>query len=594
MTTKDLASRIRDIPDFPKPGILFKDITTLLKDGESFKAAGDGLLERIGKRDIDVVVGMESRGFIFGAPIAYNLGVGFVPVRKLGKLPADVVSVEYDLEYGSATLEMHKDAIKPGAKVLIVDDLLATGGTVAGTIELVKQLKGEIVALAFLIELAALKGRDKLQGYEVVTLIQAREGCPRLRLWMRDRRRPAWSFPLRRRTDDRGSATARDQARRSTVCRERARLLRARPAHVRLRACGHRRGGDREGALVDRDARRRGGRVRARRRGAPVPAVLRERRERGAGLDLSRRHPRTANRRGDAAARPARGGERVPLRARREDAPHGRVGRDVPTAPHPWRPASWAGAARRRDRSLRPCLAHLLHRGTTRARDLLRRVHRDDARVRRRHARPLAPFEHRSGRERSHAHRIPRPRHGDVGDVRGDRGRARAAPRRRAQRAAGQHPGDRRLRPPRLPRSRTVHRRPGGASLGLGSDPGEDEVTTSTAPHHDVVDIGLADVGARRVEWAGREMPVLAGIRKRLAKERPFAGLRIAACLHVTTETANLAIALRDAGASVALCASNPLSTQDDAAAALVAIEGIAVFARKGEDRDTYFRHINV
>jgi adenosylhomocysteinase len=118
-------------------------------------------------------------------------------------------------------------------------------------------------------------------------------------------------------------------------------------------------------------------------------------------------------------------------------------------------------------------------------------------------------------------------------------------------------------------------------------------VTTTTTPRHDVVDIGLADVGSRRVEWAGREMPVLAGIRARLAKERPFAGLRIAACLHVTTETANLAIALRDAGASVALCASNPLSTQDDAAAALVANEGIAVYARKGEDRDTYFSHIN-
>jgi len=173
VTTKDLATRIRDIPDFPKPGILFKDITTLLKDGDSFKAAVDGLLERIGKREIDVVVGMESRGFIFGAPIAYKLGVGFVPVRKLGKLPADVVSVEYDLEYGSATLEMHKDALKPGAKVLIVDDLLATGGTVAGTIELVKQLKGESVALAFLIELVALKGGDKLAGYGIVTLIQA-------------------------------------------------------------------------------------------------------------------------------------------------------------------------------------------------------------------------------------------------------------------------------------------------------------------------------------------------------------------------------------------------------------------------------------
>ncbi len=118
-------------------------------------------------------------------------------------------------------------------------------------------------------------------------------------------------------------------------------------------------------------------------------------------------------------------------------------------------------------------------------------------------------------------------------------------------------------------------------------------MTTTTTPRHDVVDLGLADAGSRRVEWAAREMPVLAGIRRRLAKERPFAGLRIAACLHVTTETANLATLLRDAGASVALCASNPLSTQDDAAAALVANEGIAVFARKGEDRDTYFRHIN-
>jgi adenine phosphoribosyltransferase len=170
-TSTDLAKTIRDIPDFPKPGILFKDITTLLKDGASLKAAIDGLDDKIGKRTVDCVVGMESRGFIFGAPIAYKRGVGFVPVRKLGKLPADVVSVEYDLEYGSATLEMHKDAIRPGAKVLIVDDLLATGGTVAGTIELVKQLQGEIVACAFLIELTALKGRDKLGGYDVVTLI---------------------------------------------------------------------------------------------------------------------------------------------------------------------------------------------------------------------------------------------------------------------------------------------------------------------------------------------------------------------------------------------------------------------------------------
>src|SRR5256712_4046459 len=170
--TIDFASKIRDIPDFPKPGIQFKDITTLLKDGAAFRAAIDGLLERIGPRKIDVVVGMESRGFIFAAPIAYKLGVCFVPVRKLGKLPADVVSVEYELEYGSATLEMHKDAIAPGSRVLIVDDLLATGGTVAGTIELVKQLKGQGAALAFLIELGFLKGRDRLKGDDIITLIR--------------------------------------------------------------------------------------------------------------------------------------------------------------------------------------------------------------------------------------------------------------------------------------------------------------------------------------------------------------------------------------------------------------------------------------
>jgi adenine phosphoribosyltransferase len=167
----DLAEKIRDIPDFPKPGILFKDITTLLKDGPAFRAAIDGLLERVRSKRPDIVVGMESRGLIFGAPIAYALGVGFVPVRKLGKLPAEVVSVEYDLEYGSATLEMHKDAIRAGQRVLIVDDLLATGGTVAGTIDLVKRLQGEIVGLAFLVELRALRGRDRLDGYDIATLI---------------------------------------------------------------------------------------------------------------------------------------------------------------------------------------------------------------------------------------------------------------------------------------------------------------------------------------------------------------------------------------------------------------------------------------
>ncbi|MBU6422965.1 MAG: adenine phosphoribosyltransferase [Chloroflexota bacterium] len=168
----DLAAKIRDVPDFPKPGILFKDITTLLKDGAAFKASIDGLLERVRGKQVDIVVGMESRGLIFGAPIAYALGVGFVPVRKLGKLPAEVVSVEYDLEYGSATLEMHQDAIGPGQKVLIVDDLLATGGTVAGTIELVKRLHGEIVGLAFLVELRGLHGRDRLDGYDITTLIE--------------------------------------------------------------------------------------------------------------------------------------------------------------------------------------------------------------------------------------------------------------------------------------------------------------------------------------------------------------------------------------------------------------------------------------
>ena len=171
MSAETLRAKIREIPDFPKPGILFYDITTLLKDPASYKEAIDLMLEPYQGEQIDIVVGMESRGFIFSSAMAYQLGAGLVPVRKLGKLPADVVSVEYDLEYGSATLEMHKDAIRPGAKVLIVDDLLATGGTVAGTIELVKQLQGEIVACAFLIELTALKGRDKLGGYDVVTLI---------------------------------------------------------------------------------------------------------------------------------------------------------------------------------------------------------------------------------------------------------------------------------------------------------------------------------------------------------------------------------------------------------------------------------------
>jgi adenine phosphoribosyltransferase len=170
--TPELAAKIRDVPDFPKPGILFKDITTLLKDGAAFRSAVDGLIERVGPRKIDAVVGMESRGFIFAAPIAYKLGVGFVPVRKLGKLPADVVSVEYDLEYGSATLEMHKDAIEPGQRVLIVDDVLATGGSAAATADLVEALGGTVAGIAVLVELAFLNGRNRLRAYDLLSLVQ--------------------------------------------------------------------------------------------------------------------------------------------------------------------------------------------------------------------------------------------------------------------------------------------------------------------------------------------------------------------------------------------------------------------------------------
>jgi adenine phosphoribosyltransferase len=171
MTPDELRAKIREIPDFPKPGILFYDITTLLKDARAYRAAIDAMLAPYAGTAIDIVVGMESRGFIFSAPMAYQLGAGLVPVRKLGKLPAETISVEYALEYGSNTLEVHRDAIQPGQKVLIVDDLLATGGTVNGTVELVQRLKGEIVGLAFLVELGFLKGRDRLTGQTVTSVI---------------------------------------------------------------------------------------------------------------------------------------------------------------------------------------------------------------------------------------------------------------------------------------------------------------------------------------------------------------------------------------------------------------------------------------
>jgi len=172
VSADELRAKIREVPDFPKPGILFYDITTLLKDATAYRDAIDLLVKPYRDQRVDVVVGMESRGFIFSAPMAYTLGVGFVPVRKLGKLPAETVSVEYALEYGTNTLEIHRDAITPGQRVLIVDDLLATGGTVSGTIDLVRRLGGEVVSLAFLVELRFLKGRERLRGYDVYSIIQ--------------------------------------------------------------------------------------------------------------------------------------------------------------------------------------------------------------------------------------------------------------------------------------------------------------------------------------------------------------------------------------------------------------------------------------
>ena len=168
----DLRGLIRDVPDFPKPGIVFKDITTLTKDPEGLRAAVDALADRYADADVDLVVGIEARGFVFGAAVAYKLGVGFVPARKPGKLPAQTVSAAYELEYGTDAIEMHRDAIGQGQRVLIVDDLLATGGTAAAAAELVSGLGGEIVAIAFLIDLAFLRGKDKLAGYEVFSLIE--------------------------------------------------------------------------------------------------------------------------------------------------------------------------------------------------------------------------------------------------------------------------------------------------------------------------------------------------------------------------------------------------------------------------------------
>jgi len=172
MKKLDLKKYIRNIPDFPKPGILFRDITTLLKNKGAFKQTVDALVSKYKNKKIDLVVAVEARGFILGGAIAHRLGAGFVPVRKIGKLPYKTNSVTYELEYGRDTLEIHHDAISPGEKVLIVDDLLATGGTVKAVLDLVQQLQGKIVGIAFLIELKDLKGIDKLKGYPVYSLIK--------------------------------------------------------------------------------------------------------------------------------------------------------------------------------------------------------------------------------------------------------------------------------------------------------------------------------------------------------------------------------------------------------------------------------------
>ncbi len=172
MKKNELKEVIRDIPDFPKEGIIFKDITTLLKDKQALKKSIDLFAKKFKDEKIDYVVGIESRGFIFGAALAYKLKVGFVPVRKKGKLPYKTKAVTYDLEYGSDTLEIHEDAVEPNSRVLVVDDLIATGGTVKAVADLLKDMKADVVALAFLVELRFLKGKDKIKDYPVYSIIK--------------------------------------------------------------------------------------------------------------------------------------------------------------------------------------------------------------------------------------------------------------------------------------------------------------------------------------------------------------------------------------------------------------------------------------
>ena len=169
---KKLEEYVRSIPDFPEKGIIFRDVTSILQDADGLALAIDSMQALLDGLDFDVIVGTESRGFIFGVPIAYNLHKPFVPVRKKGKLPCETISRTYDLEYGTATVEMHKDSIKPGQKVVIVDDLIATGGTIEASIAMVEALGGQVVKVIFLMELAGLKGRERLAGYDVTSVIR--------------------------------------------------------------------------------------------------------------------------------------------------------------------------------------------------------------------------------------------------------------------------------------------------------------------------------------------------------------------------------------------------------------------------------------
>ncbi|MDI9412696.1 MAG: adenine phosphoribosyltransferase [Bacillota bacterium] len=168
----NLKEKIREIPDFPKPGISFKDITTLLKDPEALRETIRVLAEHFKDSGVEMIIGVESRGFILGAPLAYEMGLGFTLIRKPNKLPGEVLAVEYELEYGTDSLEIHKDSFAPGTKVLVVDDLLATGGTISAATNLIEKVGGEIVGLAFLIELGYLGGRDKLEGYNILSLVK--------------------------------------------------------------------------------------------------------------------------------------------------------------------------------------------------------------------------------------------------------------------------------------------------------------------------------------------------------------------------------------------------------------------------------------